>query len=346
MVKKLPESILKNKDVQNKVLPDPELCITPEKDTNIAKKNNNSSELETDSSLELTPEKENVFVRPTKCKKHVCFDISTEKSHTLSHEIEPAKNSNIESNTLTSCYHNEINDKKHKVRSIYEENTEINFGAEKLQTNKLSAQKKINEMTRPKNSSRINNINSSNLNEHFVKKHNFLRKKQGLSRFSHSTNKGENNFNDLELGDFKYNSSLVQGFHLQVLKEDKFDALETAIKQVENDKQLQREVMKSASNATNIAAEEKVYTNLKSVHDNEYLNIMNNYTPKNCNLVKSDNKAGPDINSFPVDDLMNEIVLIADSTYVGSKLKPQLSDISSALDLYKRQCCHNEFDII
>ena len=165
-------------------------------------------------------------------------------------------------------------------------------------------------------------------------------------RSTNLINKSEKKKDDSQLGDFKYNSSLVQGYRLQMLKEDKFDSLETAIKQVESEEQLQRKVMKSASVATNVDPDQQVYTNLNPIHENNMSNFMTSYTPKSYCAAKSDESEGPDINSFPVDDLIKEVVLIADSTHDAGRMKPQLSDISSALRLYKQQCCHNEFDII
>ena len=325
--------------MQNEIVPDPELCLTPEKKTRVLKNINGFSRLGTDSSLELTPEKENVCLRTTKSRKKVCFDIpplESDSSHTLNHEVEPARNIYIKSSMLTSCAPSGGNYKNYKLSTnkSYGENTNVN--ARKSRTNQVSAQRKINDMTRPKNKSNNNNtLNSS-----------YLEKKQGLLRSTNLINKSEKKKDDSQLGDFKYNSSLVQGYRLQMLKEDKFDSLETAIKQVESEEQLQRKVMKSASVATNVDPDQQVYTNLNPIQENNMSNFMTSYTPKSYCAAKSDESEGPDINSFPVDDLIKEVVLIADSTHDAGRMKPQLSDISSALRLYKQQCCHNEFDII
>ena len=321
--------------MQNEIIPDPELCLTPEKKTRILKNINGLSELGTDTSLELTPEKENVCLRPTKSCKKVCFDIppvESDSSHMLNHEVEPARNVYIKNSTLSSCPPSSGSYKNYRLstRKSNEGSTKLN--ARKQRTDKVSAQRKINDMTRPKYKSSDNTFSSSYLE----KKHNLLC----------STNKSESKEQNFELNDFKYNSSLVQGYRLQMLKEDKFDALETAIKRVENEEQLQREVMKSASVATNVDPDQKIYTNLNPIHENGDLNLMSSYMPKKYSAAKLDYDEGPDINSFPVDDLIKEVVLIADCTHDAGRIKPQLSDISSALRLYKQQCCHNEFDII
>ncbi|CAK8690610.1 unnamed protein product [Clavelina lepadiformis] len=177
----------------------------------------------------------------------------------------------------------------------------------------------------------------------------FLKKKSGLQRHSHSVkyiSKSDDQFNSIPLEQPKYNSSLAMGQKLQHIKEEKFDALQTMKKKLEEDPELKAHVTVKASAGTNIDPEDMLFKNLVSV-DVPLSDVM---ASAEFRRIKRPSQAKPYspgepniLDMFPA-DLIQEKVVLDSKCFSLPCLNPTLTPLDTVMSLYDHSLSWNELN--